>query len=75
MDKIFLKKIIEIGEKRLRKIVALIKTDYEKGKLQPTPAGHPQLAIRRPSYFLLVLNCIDTFPIALVGLVLNCCRT
>jgi hypothetical protein len=24
--------------------VALINTDYEKGRLQPTPAGHPQLA-------------------------------
>jgi hypothetical protein len=24
--------------------VALMKTDYEEGKLQPTPAGHPQLA-------------------------------
>ena len=36
------KKFIEIDEKRLRKIVALIKTDYEEGRLQPTPAGHPQ---------------------------------
>jgi hypothetical protein len=35
------KKIIEIGEKRLRKKVALIMTDYEEGRLQPTPAGHP----------------------------------
>jgi hypothetical protein len=26
--------------KRLRKKVALIKTDYEEGTLQPTPAGH-----------------------------------
>jgi hypothetical protein len=26
------------------KKVALIKTDYEEGRLQPTPAGHPQLA-------------------------------
>jgi hypothetical protein len=24
--------------------VALIKTDYEEGRLQPTLAGHPQLA-------------------------------
>jgi hypothetical protein len=24
--------------------VALIKTDYEEGRLQPTPAGHPHLA-------------------------------
>jgi hypothetical protein len=39
-----LEKIIEIDEKRLRKKVALIKTDYEKGRLQPTQAGHPQLA-------------------------------
>jgi hypothetical protein len=35
------KKIIEIDEKRLRKKVALIKTDYEEGRLQPTQAGHP----------------------------------
>jgi hypothetical protein len=39
-----LEKIIEIHEKRLRKKVTLIKTDYEEGRLQPTPAGHPQLA-------------------------------
>jgi hypothetical protein len=25
--------------------VALIKKDYEEGRLQPTQAGHPQLAI------------------------------
>jgi hypothetical protein len=37
-------KIIEIDEKRLRKKVALIKTDYEEERPQPTPAGHPQLA-------------------------------
>jgi len=24
--------------------MALFKTDYEEGRLQPTPAGHPQLA-------------------------------
>jgi hypothetical protein len=24
--------------------VALIKTDYEEGRLQPPPAGHPQLS-------------------------------
>jgi hypothetical protein len=24
--------------------MALIKTDYEEGRLQPTPAGQPQLA-------------------------------
>jgi hypothetical protein len=24
--------------------MALIKTDYEEGRLQPTRAGHPQLA-------------------------------
>jgi hypothetical protein len=35
-------KIIEIDEKRLRKKVPLIKTDYEEGRLQPTPAGHPK---------------------------------
>jgi hypothetical protein len=38
------KKIIEIYEKRLRKKVTLIKTDYKEGRLQPTPADHPQLA-------------------------------
>jgi hypothetical protein len=37
-------KLIEIDEKRLEKKVALIKTDYEKGRLKPTPASHPQLA-------------------------------
>jgi hypothetical protein len=34
--------------------VALIKTDYEKGRLQPIPNGHPQLATPRVNYFLLV---------------------
>jgi hypothetical protein len=34
--------------------VALIKTDYEKGRLQPTPAGHPKLATPRANHFLLV---------------------
>jgi hypothetical protein len=34
--------------------MALIKTDYEEGRLQPTPAGHPQLATARLNYFLLV---------------------
>jgi hypothetical protein len=33
-----------MDEKRLRRKVALIMTDYEEGRLQPTPAGHPQLA-------------------------------
>jgi hypothetical protein len=28
--------------KKLRKKVALFKTDYEEGRLQPTPAGHPR---------------------------------
>jgi hypothetical protein len=32
----------------------MIKTDYEEGTLQPTPAGHPQLATPRANYFLLV---------------------
>jgi hypothetical protein len=31
-------------KKRLRKKMALIETDYEEGRLQPTPAGHPHLA-------------------------------
>ena len=35
-------KIIEIVEKRLRKKMALFKTNYEEGRLQPTPAGHPK---------------------------------
>jgi hypothetical protein len=29
-------------KKKLRKKVALIKTDYEEGRLQATPAGHPK---------------------------------
>jgi hypothetical protein len=29
--------------KKDRKRVALIKTDYEEGRLQPIPGGHPQL--------------------------------
>jgi hypothetical protein len=33
----------------------VIKTDYEEGRLQPTPAGHPQPATPRASYFLLVI--------------------
>jgi hypothetical protein len=45
---------MEIDEKRLRKKGALIKTDYEKGRLQLTPAGHLQLATPRANYFLLV---------------------
>jgi hypothetical protein len=48
------KKFIEINRKKLRKKVTLFKTDYEKGRLQPTPAGHPQLATPRANYFLLV---------------------
>jgi hypothetical protein len=51
-----LKKFIEIDEKRLGKKVALFKTDYEEGRLQPTPAGHPQLANPGANYFLLVTN-------------------
>jgi hypothetical protein len=41
--------------------VALIKTDYKEGRLQPTPAGHPHLVTPRANYFLLVsvLNKID----------------
>jgi hypothetical protein len=34
--------------------VALFKTDCEEGRLQPTPAGHRQLATPRANYFLLV---------------------
>jgi hypothetical protein len=51
-------KNIEIDEKIFRKKMALIKTDYEEGRLQPTPAGHPQLATLRANYFLLVKNRI-----------------
>jgi hypothetical protein len=43
-----------MDEKRLRKKVALIMTDYEEGRLQPTPAGHAQLANPSVNYFLLV---------------------
>jgi hypothetical protein len=39
------KKIIENDEKRLRKKVVLMKTDYEEGRLQPTPASHPTLSL------------------------------
>ena len=31
--------------------VALIKTDYDEGRLQPIPAGNPQLATPRANYF------------------------
>jgi hypothetical protein len=31
-------------QKKTYKKVALIKTNYEEGRLQPTPAGYPQLA-------------------------------
>jgi hypothetical protein len=48
--------IIEIDEKRLRKKVALIMTDYEEQ--QPTPAGYAQLATPRANYFLLVLTLL-----------------
>jgi hypothetical protein len=34
--------------------VALIKTDYEEERLQPTSAGHSQLATPWANYFLLV---------------------
>jgi hypothetical protein len=34
--------------------MALFKTDYEEGRLQPTPAGHPQLATPKENYFPLV---------------------
>jgi hypothetical protein len=34
----------------------LFKTDYEEGRLQPTPGGHPQLAIPRANSFLLVIS-------------------
>jgi hypothetical protein len=36
------KKFIEIDKKKVRKKVALIKTDYEEEIQQPTPAGQPQ---------------------------------
>jgi hypothetical protein len=37
--------------------MALFKTDYEEGRLQPTPVGHPQLATPRANHFLLVYHC------------------
>jgi hypothetical protein len=37
-------KIIKIDEKKKEEKVALIKTDYEEWRLQPTQAGHPKLA-------------------------------
>jgi hypothetical protein len=60
------KKIIEIDGKRLIKKMALIKTDYEKGRLQPTPAGHPQLATPRANYFLLVYKSFQNYFIFLI---------
>jgi hypothetical protein len=39
--------------------MALFKTDYEEGRLQPTPGGHPQLAIPRansPFYWLIICD-------------------
>jgi hypothetical protein len=42
-------------EKKLRKKVALIMTDYEEERLQPTPADHSQLATPRANYFLPVM--------------------
>jgi hypothetical protein len=43
------------------KKMTLIKTDYEEGRLQPTLAGHPQLATPRANYFLLVMQMISFF--------------
>jgi hypothetical protein len=43
----------------------LIKTDYEEVKLQPAPAGHPQLATPRANYFLLVLFFISMQPMSI----------
>jgi hypothetical protein len=50
--------MLETDEKRLRKKVALIKTDCKEGRLQPTPAGHLQLATPRANYFLLVISSL-----------------
>jgi hypothetical protein len=41
-------------KKKLEKKMALIRIDYKEGRLQPTPAGHPQPATPRANYFLLV---------------------
>jgi hypothetical protein len=43
---------MKINEQRLRKKVALIKTEYEEGRLQSTQAGHPQLATPTTLYWL-----------------------
>ena len=43
-------------KKDLEKKVALIIIDYEEGRLQPTPAGHPQLATLRANPFSTGLN-------------------
>jgi hypothetical protein len=43
------------------KKVALIKTDYEEGRLQPTPAGHPQLATPRATTFYWFHYAIESF--------------
>ena len=42
--------------------MALFKTDYEKGILQPTTAGQPQLATPRANYFLLVSIDVNKQP-------------
>jgi hypothetical protein len=50
-----------MDKKRLRKKVALIMTDYEEGRLQPTPAGQAQMATPRANYFLLVEIWLSPF--------------
>jgi hypothetical protein len=48
--------------------VTLIKTDYEEGRLQPTPAGYPQLATPRANHFLLVYKSFQNFIFWILGL-------
>jgi hypothetical protein len=52
-------------EKNFKK-AALIKTDYEEGRLQPTPAGHLQLATPRANYFLLVTSPVIQIPLCVL---------
>jgi hypothetical protein len=51
--------------------MALFKTDYEEGRLQPTPAGHPQLAIPRANspfyWFKLFLDIFVYKSVAIEG--------
>jgi hypothetical protein len=43
-------------KKDLEKKCPWLRQTHKEGRLQPTPAGHPQLAIPRANHFLLVLH-------------------